>query len=59
MAKLRLVIRDPAARVVLWTIDEKIDTAARQSTGRKNFDKAMSALIEDLQKLTAPDSSPK
>jgi len=54
-----LVIRDPAARVVLWTIDEKIDTAARQSTGRKNFDKAMSALIEDLQKLTAPDSSPK
>jgi uncharacterized membrane protein len=56
LAMVELVILDPSTRTVLWTLNEKIDSAAKQSTGRKNFDKAMSALMNDLKKLAPADA---
>ncbi len=55
--QIRLVILDPKTRVVLWRLDETVATAARQVTGRKNFDKAMSALVQDVEKLVIPPSA--
>ncbi len=52
--QLRLVILDPKTRVVLWRLDETVATAARQATGRKNFGKAMSALVQDVERLVIP-----
>ncbi|MGA7217905.1 MAG: hypothetical protein WBX38_06300, partial [Candidatus Sulfotelmatobacter sp.] len=49
-AYIELVFLDPKTRITLWTIIEKVGTAARQSTGRKNFEKAMSLLLQDLAK---------
>jgi hypothetical protein len=56
-AHLELVVVDPKTRITLWTIIERVGTAARQSTGRKNFEKAMSLLVQDLAKLAAPASA--
>jgi hypothetical protein len=50
---VRLVILDPKTRLVLWTLDEYVRQAARQATGRKNFSKAVSTLVQDVQKLTS------
>jgi hypothetical protein len=55
--QVRLVILDPKTRVVLWRLDVTVTTAARQATGRKNFQKAMSALGGDIEKLVVPPSS--
>jgi hypothetical protein len=55
--QVRLVILDRKTRVVLWRLDETVATAARQATGRKNFDKAMSALLQDVEKLVIPSSA--
>jgi hypothetical protein len=56
LAMIEVVILDSTTRAVLWTIDEAIDVWAKQSTGRKNFDKAMSALMNDLKKLAPADA---
>lgn len=50
---IRLVILDPKTRLALWTFDEYAKPAARQSTARKNFSKAVSTLVQDVQKLTS------
>jgi hypothetical protein len=55
--QVRAVILNPKTRVALWRLDETVTTAARQATGRKNFQKAMSALVADLEKLVIPPSS--
>ncbi len=52
--QLRLVVLDPKTHVVLWTFAEPVQPWMRQSTGRKNFDQTMSALVDDVKKLTAP-----
>jgi hypothetical protein len=57
LPQVRLVILDPKTRVVLWRFDETVTPAARQATGRKNFQKAMSALVADIEKLVIPPSS--
>jgi hypothetical protein len=51
--QLRLVVLDPKTHVVPWTFAESVQTWARQSTGRKNFDEAMATLVDDVRKLTA------
>jgi hypothetical protein len=56
---LKLVILDPKTRMALWTLDERLGAAARQSSGRKNFHKAMSTLVNDVEKLAATDSAAK
>jgi hypothetical protein len=49
---VRLLILDPKTRLALWTLDEYAKPAARQATARKNFSKAVSNLVQDVQKLT-------
>jgi hypothetical protein len=50
----QLVIRDPKTRTVLWAFTRAIQGANRQATGRKNFDSALSQMVDDLKKLVAP-----
>jgi hypothetical protein len=49
---IRLTIVDPKTHVLLWGFTEYIQTANRDSTARKNFDKAVSAVIDNLKTLT-------
>jgi len=55
--QLRLVVLDPKTHVVLWTFAEAVQPWARQATGRRNFDQAMSKLVDDVRKLTAPPAA--
>jgi hypothetical protein len=48
---LRLAIIDPKTSILLWRITEHVQPWAREATGRKNFDEAMTALVSDLNKL--------
>jgi hypothetical protein len=48
---LRLAIIDPKTSILLWRITEHVQQWAREATGRKNFDEAMTALVSDLNKL--------
>jgi hypothetical protein len=48
---LRLAIIDPKTSILLWRITEHVQPWAREATGRKNFDEAMTALVSDLNRL--------
>jgi hypothetical protein len=50
---LHLVILDPKTHVVLWALSQQVQPWARESTGRKNFDKGMNVLVDDLKQLTS------
>jgi hypothetical protein len=51
--QFRLLILDPKSRVVLWPFSEHVENALRAATARKNFEEAMSNLVEDVKKLVA------
>jgi hypothetical protein len=51
--QIRLIVLDTKTRTVLWALTEPVQQAAKKSTGMQNFQQAMSALLGDLQKLTA------
>lgn len=53
----RLVIYDRQTHFTLWTITEPIEWAVLQKTHDKNFDDALSRVVDDLQSLTHPGSS--
>ncbi len=48
---LCVAIVDPKTSIVLWRITEHMQPWARETTGRKNFDEAMTNLVSDLNKL--------
>ena len=48
---LRLAILDPKTGILLWRMTEHVQPWARETTGRKNVDEAMSNLVSDLNKL--------
>lgn len=50
----RLVIYDRKSHYVLWALTESIEQANLQKTHDHNFDVALSALVEDVKRLTAP-----
>jgi hypothetical protein len=52
-----LVILDPETRITLWTFVELVHPASRPATGRKNFDKAMTTLVDDVKKLVTPSAA--
>jgi hypothetical protein len=56
-AYIELVVVDPKTRITLWTIIEKVGPAARQATVHKNFEKAISTIVQDLAKLVGPVSA--
>ncbi len=49
--QLRLLILDPKSHITLWTLNEIPAPAARDATARKNFDKAMDALVAKIKAL--------
>lgn len=52
-----ILILDPKTHVTLWQFMEQIKDWGRDDTGRKNFESAMNALVNDVKKLvTAPGS---
>jgi hypothetical protein len=51
--QLRLMILDPKTPVILWSLNHVADLANRDATARKNFDKAMNALVETVKSLVA------
>ncbi len=50
----RLTIYDRKTHYVLWTITEPIEIAFLQKTHDKNFDEALSAVVDDLTALSKP-----
>ena len=54
---VRVTILDPKTHVLLWGLTEYVQTANRVSTARKNFDKAISAVIDSLKNLTSTPSA--
>jgi hypothetical protein len=51
---LVLAILDPKTHIVLWSLIERVEPWSRASTGRKNYDQAMAALVDDVKRLTTP-----
>jgi hypothetical protein len=49
--QLRLLILDPKSHITLWTLNQIPNAANRDATARKNFDKAMNALVATIQGL--------
>lgn len=56
-AQFRLVIRDPKAHAVLWVLTEQVEKAILQGNRDKNFDQALTRIVADLQRLTAPSTA--
>jgi hypothetical protein len=54
-----LIVRDPKTQTVLWWFSEPLQGANRVATGEKNYNQAMTNLVNDFKKLTnqQPDSS--
>ena len=50
----KLTIYDRKSHYVLWTITEPIELAMLQKTHDKNFDVALSHVVDDLQALSQP-----
>jgi hypothetical protein len=51
--QFRVTIRDAKTNALLWTVIEHVDWAILQGNRDKNFDKAMSRLVSDMQGLAS------
>jgi hypothetical protein len=47
---LDLTVRDPRTHVVLWWFAERLQGANRPATGEKNYNQAMTNLVNDVKK---------
>jgi hypothetical protein len=47
---LDLTVRDPRTQVVLWWFAERLQGANRPATGEKNYNQAMTNLVNDVKK---------
>ncbi|HEY1205764.1 MAG: hypothetical protein ABSH46_12230 [Bryobacteraceae bacterium] len=56
-AQFRLVIRDPKSHTKLWALTEQVEKALLQGNRDKNFDQALTRMVSDVQKLTAPSAA--
>jgi len=50
LAYLDLTVRDPKTQVVLWWFAERVQGANRPATGEKNYNQAMTNLVNDLKR---------
>jgi hypothetical protein len=57
-AAIRLEIIDVKTRILLWGFTTYVEIANRNSTARKNFDKAVSTLVTESTKLAGAAPSP-
>ena len=46
-----LTVRDPKSHTILWWIAERLQGANRTATGEKNYNQAMTNLVNDLKRL--------
>jgi hypothetical protein len=53
-SQLCLSIVDPKTHFVLWPFIQHVQSSSRETARRKNFDQAMSDLVDDVKKVTAP-----
>ena len=51
--QFRVVLLDPHAHVVLWSLTERTNYAVRQSNRDKNLDETVAKLVDDFASLTA------
>ncbi len=56
LLQLRLLILDPRSHITLWTLNQNTSVANRDATARKNFDKAVNALVEALKVLVSKNN---
>lgn len=56
--QIRLVILDVRTHIVLWGFTHHVERALLQSNQDKNFDRALSALVENLKGLAAGQAPP-
>jgi hypothetical protein len=50
LAYLDLTVRDPKTQAVLWWFAERVQGANRPATGEKNYNEAMTNLVNDVKK---------
>jgi len=48
---LEVTVLDPKTHAVLWWLTERLQGANRKATGEKNYNQAMTNLVNDLKKL--------
>jgi hypothetical protein len=48
---LEATLRDPKTQAVLWWLSERLQGANRKATGEKNYNQAMTNLVNDLKTL--------
>ncbi len=53
-SQLRLSILDPKTHFVLWPFIQHVQSSSRETARRKNFDQAMTDLVEDVKRVTTP-----
>ena len=56
MAYLSLRIIDPKTHVVLWGLSGAVELAGRSQNREKNFNAAMTSLVNDLKNVASPAS---
>jgi hypothetical protein len=47
---LELIVRDPRTQVILWWFAERLQGANRPATGEKNYNQAMTNLVNDVKR---------
>ncbi len=57
VAQLKLIFIDPKTHVALWTIYKYVEPAGMPKNREKNYDLAMTALLEDLKSTVAPPAT--
>ena len=57
-SQLCLSIVDPKTHVVLWPFIQHVQSSSRETARRKNFDQAMSDLVDDVKKVTSSPAAP-
>jgi hypothetical protein len=53
-SQLRLSIVDPKTHFVLWPFIQHVQSSSRETARRKNFDQAMTNLVDEVKKVTTP-----
>jgi len=53
-SQLCLSIVDPKTHFVLWPFIQHVQSSSRETSRRKNFDQAMTDLVDDVKKVTTP-----
>ena len=56
--QFRLVIRDAKTNALLWAFVEHAEWAITKGNRDKNFDKAISKLLEDVRRVCEPEPTP-